>query len=98
MVIASESPFLQEATVRVFPALANAGQRSTICGPESFTPDKQPLFGEVPGVGGLLVNCAMNSRGVQFCGGVGRQMADLVVDGAPSLDMFAYDIARLVLC
>ena len=25
-------------------------------------------------------------------------MADLVVDGAPSLDMFAYDIARLVLC
>ena len=40
----------------------------------------------------------MNSRGIQFCGGVGRQMADLVVDGAPSLDMFAYDIARLVLC
>ena len=64
MVIASESPFLQEATVRVFPALANAGQRSTICGPESFTPDKQPLFGETA-VEGLFVNCAMNSRGIQ---------------------------------
>ena len=70
-----------------------AGQRSTICGPESFTPDKQPLFGET-GVKGLLVNCAMNSRGIQFSGGVGREMANLVVDGAPSLDMFAYDIAR----
>ncbi len=39
------SPHL-EATTRIFPALEAAGQRSIICGPESFTPDKQPLFGE----------------------------------------------------
>jgi glycine/D-amino acid oxidase-like deaminating enzyme len=39
------TPYL-EATIKVFPALKNAGQRSIICGPESFTPDKNPLFGE----------------------------------------------------
>ena len=31
---------------------------------------------------------------IQFSGGIGREMANLIVDGAPSLDMFAYDIAR----
>lgn len=34
------------------PKLANVGIKSTVCGPESFTPDHKPLLGEDPNVFG----------------------------------------------
>ena len=42
-------PFL-EAQINTFPELGQVGARSIICGPESFTPDSRPLFGETPEV------------------------------------------------
>ena len=30
--------------------LDNVGHKTVICGPESFTPDSMPLFGETPEV------------------------------------------------
>ena len=35
-----------EAAHKAFPCLRDAGVRSEICGPESFTPDGKPIFGE----------------------------------------------------
>ena len=37
--------------IDLMPMLANVGFRETINGPESFTPDYKPLFGETPEVG-----------------------------------------------
>lgn len=34
------------------PKLAKVGIKSTVCGPESFTPDHKPLLGEDPNVFG----------------------------------------------
>lgn len=34
------------------PVLKTAGIKSTVCGPESFTPDHKPIMGEDPRVGG----------------------------------------------
>lgn len=34
------------------PKLGNVGIKSTVCGPESFTPDHKPLLGEDPNVFG----------------------------------------------
>lgn len=45
-------------------------------------------------VGGLYLNCAMNSKGIQCSGGFGLEMANLIVDGTTQTDMFAVDIAR----
>lgn len=48
-----EQDFLEslvEAQIKNFPELGNVGTRSQICGPESFTPDGKPLFGETPEV------------------------------------------------
>jgi dimethylglycine dehydrogenase len=36
----------------------------------------------------------MNSRGMQFSGGIGKEMSNLIVDGTTSVDMFGYDLAR----
>ena len=35
---------------RRLPMLDNVGHKTVICGPESFTPDSMPLFGETPEV------------------------------------------------
>ena len=69
--------------------------RSIINGPESFTPDNNALMGEHPDVEGLFLNCGMCSRGVQMSAGYGSELANIVVDGAPSVDLFGYDIKRL---
>ena len=86
-------PYL-EAFHRRLPMLDEVGHRSIICGPESFTPDGNPLFGETVEVKGLYLNCVMNSRGVQMSGGLGREMAELLLTNATSLDMHRYDIKR----
>ena len=86
-------PYL-EAFSRRIPRLEAVGHRSTICGPESFTPDGMPLWGETREVGGLFLNCVMNSRGVQLSGGLGWQLAELLVKGSTSLDMHSYDVKR----
>ncbi len=36
--------------MKLMPKLAEVGQRTVICGPETFTPDGMPLFGTVPEV------------------------------------------------
>lgn len=42
-------PYL-EKHMEVMPKLASVGQKTLICGPESFTPDAMPLFGQPPNV------------------------------------------------
>lgn len=37
------------------PKLSTVGVKSTVCGPESFTPDHKPLLGEDPNVFGKKI-------------------------------------------
>jgi 4-methylaminobutanoate oxidase (formaldehyde-forming) len=41
------APYLEKAMDRI-PVSASAGVRKLFCGPESFTPDLQPIVGEAP--------------------------------------------------
>ena len=45
-------------------------------------------------VDGLYYNTNMCSRGIQLSGGMGREMANLIVSGCTEVDMFSYDINR----
>ncbi|CAG0923237.1 unnamed protein product [Notodromas monacha] len=76
------------------PVVEATGIKSTVCGPESFTPDHKPIMGEDPGLQGFYHGCAMNSAGMMLGGGCGWQLAEWVIKGRPSLDMFGYDIRR----
>ncbi|EOD39470.1 sarcosine dehydrogenase [Emiliania huxleyi CCMP1516] len=82
--------FLQNMTghVQRCPAVEHTGIASTVCGPESFTPDHKPLVGPQPGGGGF------NSMGMMLSGGIGRELAAWVLHGAPTLDLFGFDPAR----
>ncbi|MGB0853628.1 MAG: GcvT family protein [Pikeienuella sp.] len=88
------APFM-EAALALMPGLANAGIQHFMNGPESFTADTRPLVGETPEVEGLFVAAGMNSVGIMSSAGIGRGLADWVVDGAPAMDMWEVDIARI---
>ncbi|XP_041481408.1 sarcosine dehydrogenase, mitochondrial-like [Lytechinus variegatus] len=76
------------------PVIGETGIKSTVCGPESFTPDHKPLLGEAPELRGFYHGCAFNSSGLMLGGGCGRELAKWVVNGRPDLDMYGYDIRR----
>lgn len=75
------------------PALANAGIKDAINGPFTFGPDGNPMIGPVPGMRNYW--CAVGVM-AGFCqgGGVGLTMAEWMIDGEPSIDVWAMDVAR----
>ncbi|MDB4222631.1 FAD-dependent oxidoreductase [Granulosicoccus sp.] len=75
------------------PALANVGIRQAINGPFTFGPDGNPMIGPVPGMHNYW--CAVGVM-AGFCqgGGVGLTMAQWMIDGEPSIDVWAMDVAR----
>jgi len=83
-----------EGAVNRVPCLEQSGIKSTVCGPESFTPDHKPIMGEDPMVRGFYHGVGFNSSGMMLGGGCGEQLARWIISGRPSLDMYGYDIRR----
>ena len=82
-----------ELSFERMPALANAGIKDAINGPFTFGPDGNPMIGPVPGMTNYW--CAVGVM-AGFCqgGGVGLTMAEWMIDGEPSIDVWAMDVAR----
>ncbi|TNF62022.1 MAG: FAD-dependent oxidoreductase [Burkholderiales bacterium] len=87
------TPFLEYAFER-FPVMKNVGIKTFFCGPESFTPDGSFLMGESPEVHGLYVASGLNSLGVLSAGGMGRLMAEMIVQGNASQDTTHIALSR----
>jgi 4-methylaminobutanoate oxidase (formaldehyde-forming) len=87
------TPFM-EAALALIPALETTGIQHFMNGPESFTADTRPLVGQAPGMDGLFVAAGMNSVGVMSSAGVGRVLADWIMDATPPMDLWEVDIAR----
>ncbi|MBT8079781.1 MAG: FAD-dependent oxidoreductase [Gammaproteobacteria bacterium] len=75
------------------PALERAGIKTIINGPFTFGPDGSPLVGPVPGLRNYWAAVGVMAG---FCqgGGVGKVVAEWMIDGEPSMDVWAMDIAR----
>jgi sarcosine dehydrogenase len=86
-------PLMEQALVRV-PALANAGVKQLINGPESFTPDGNFILGEAPELKGFYVGAGFNAFGIASAGGAGRALAEWIVAGEAPFDLWPVDIRR----
>ena len=75
------------------PALQRAGIKNIVNGPFTFGPDGNPMIGPVPGMRNYWVAVGVMAG---FCqgGGVGMCMAEWMIDGEPSIDVWAMDVAR----
>jgi glycine cleavage system T protein len=85
---------LMEASKERIPSLHNVALTKRVNGLESFTPDGEFILGEAPGLRGFWVACGFCAHGVSGSGGVGKVMADWIVEGDPGLDMWHMDIRR----
>jgi 4-methylaminobutanoate oxidase (formaldehyde-forming) len=88
------APYLEKAMSRI-PLSSEIGIRKFFCGPESFTPDLQPLVGEAPLLRNYFVAAGLNSIGILTGGGMGRVLAHWIVNGQPDVDVTAMHIDRL---
>jgi len=88
-------PILSNAIHRI-PELEKTGVKMLLNGPESFTPDDRFLLGESPEIRGFYLGCGMCSVGIASGGGAGRALAEWIIDGEPSMDLWPVDIRRFV--
>ncbi len=80
--------------MQTLPALEETGIRLFFNGPESFTPDNLHLLGPTPEVDNFFVACGLNSKGLGAGGGIGKLMADWVINGYPPGDIWECDVRR----
>lgn len=75
------------------PVIATAGIKRVINGPMIWSPDSAVLFGPVPELRNYFC-CNGVIPGFSQSGGLGKLAAEWIVQGEPSLDIFAWDLAR----
>src|SRR6266508_2013732 len=83
---------MENALVRV-PELGDAEVIRLINGPEAFTPDGEFILGPTD-VRGFWVAAGFCAHGLAGAGGMGQLIAEWIVDGQPSLDVWEMDSRR----
>jgi 4-methylaminobutanoate oxidase (formaldehyde-forming) len=81
---------LLEGAIRRFPFLDRSGVIRLLCHPDAMTPDGNPLLGPIPGTRGFWVAAGLSLNGFGGAGGIGRALAQWMIDGEPELDVGAY--------
>ncbi|MFP3556038.1 FAD-dependent oxidoreductase [Paraburkholderia sp. SIMBA_049] len=85
---------LMENALQRVPALETAQVRQFYNGPESFTPDNNFMLGEAPELRNFYVGAGFNSMGIASAGGAGMALAEWIVAGEPTMDLWPVDIRR----
>ena len=75
------------------PAVNEVGVRKMINGPIPYSADGDFVMGQVPGYDNLFVASGF-LYGIAAGGGAGKMMAEWIVDGAPSLNLWPLDVKR----
>ncbi len=81
---------LLEGAIRRFPFLDRSGVIRLLCHPDAMTPDGNPLLGPMPGTPGFWVAAGLSLNGFGGAGGIGRSLAEWIIDGEPELDVNSY--------
>jgi len=85
---------LSDPAMKRTPCLAQAGISRLVNGPEGFTPDGDAIMGPAPELDNVFVAVGFNAFGIAAGGGAGRMMAEWIIEGEPSLDIWPLDIRR----
>ncbi len=85
-------PLMTNAIVRT-PPLKDAEVVRLVNGPEAFTPDNEFILGPSE-VRGFWIAAGFCAHGLAGAGGMGRLVAEWIVDGRPSLDTWEMDSRR----
>ncbi|HJS19273.1 MAG TPA: FAD-dependent oxidoreductase, partial [Anaerolineales bacterium] len=78
---------LMENIIKRVPSMETVEIVQLLNGPEGFTPDSEYLLGPTS-VRGFWVACAFCAHGIAGAGGIGKVMAEWIIDGHPEWDMW----------
>ena len=82
-----------EACIKRVPVMENAGMKHITCGPITYTPNGDPLVGPAYPLRNFW-HCCGYSFGITQAGGIGRYLAEWIVEGQPSTDLWPTDSRR----
>ena len=85
---------LMKHAIERVPALEQAGVKTFINGPESFTPDNQFLLGRAAERENVFVGAGFNSMGIASAGGAGKALSEWMIEGEATCDLWSVDIRR----
>jgi len=85
---------LLEGAIRRLPFLEQAGIITLVRHPGAYTPDCQPLLGPMAGVKGMWMLAGMSLNGYGGAGGMGKLMAEWIIDGEAPIDVYGYRATR----
>ncbi len=86
---------LSNLAMKRVPVIGQAEILTLLNGPEAFTSDGDFIMGESPEVKNFFVAAGFCAHGIAAAGGVGKMMAEWIIEGEPSLDLWRLDIRRL---
>jgi glycine cleavage system T protein len=86
------APLMENAIKRV-PEIENAQVNLLLNGPEGFTPDAEYLMGPTT-VNGFWIAAAFCAHGLAGAGGIGKAMAEWIIEGHPEWDLWRLDHRR----
>jgi glycine cleavage system aminomethyltransferase T/glycine/D-amino acid oxidase-like deaminating enzyme len=84
---------LMENAIRRVPDIENAQVNLLLNGPEGFTPDAEYLMGPTS-VRGFWIAAAFCAHGLAGAGGIGKAMAEWIIEGHPEWDLWRLDHRR----
>ncbi|MEM9197799.1 MAG: FAD-dependent oxidoreductase, partial [Pseudomonadota bacterium] len=82
-----------EMAFKRYPCLNHVGVKNWVNGAFTFSPDGNPLVGPVRGMPGYWLACGVMAGFLQG-GGVGKTLAEWIINGEPETDAWSMDIAR----
>jgi glycine cleavage system aminomethyltransferase T/glycine/D-amino acid oxidase-like deaminating enzyme len=84
---------IAENSKRRVPLMEDVKVTRLINGPEAFTPDNEFCLGETE-LGGFFVAAGFCAHGLAGAGGIGKLMAQWILEGEPGSDVWEMDIRR----
>jgi 4-methylaminobutanoate oxidase (formaldehyde-forming) len=86
---------LSRLAMKRVPVIGKAEIITLLNGPEAFTSDGDFIMGEAAEVKNFFVAAGFCAHGIAAGGGVGKMLAEWIIEGEPSLDLWRLDIRRL---
>ena len=84
-----------EDLARLVPAVAGTRVRRTFAGVIDLLPDLQPVIGRIPGTANAFAATGFSGHGYMYGPGACRAAAELIAEGATSVDLEPYRPERL---
>ncbi len=81
---------LMEGAIRRIPFLEQAQIITLVNHPGTYSPDCNPMIGPVPEARGFWLAVGMSLNGFGAAGGVGKLLAEWIVEGEPPLDIYKF--------